>query len=132
MVSTGILAKNTTSNHTVPEEHHSYSEEKIKQFFKNYGDEKSIIASQLCNFTQKLSRCNAKASSDGHDHGSETSQEHLVEGTNEEKHHEEEDEEGHDEEDHHEEDHEEGHEEGHEGHEEEKVRAFSLYVQTLI
>lgn len=129
MVSTGIVAKNTTSNHTEPEEHHSYSEEKIEGFFKKYGDGNgNIIASQLCNFTQKLSGCNAKASSDGHDHGSETTQEHLVEGTNEseEEHHEEE-EEGHDED-------EDGHEEGHEeeGHEEEeKVRVFILYVGAL-
>ena len=147
MVSTGILAqKNTTisptsrpttseehhtgpdEHHTEKDEHHTYSEETIEQFFKKYGDGNgSIIASQLCNFTQKLSGCSAKASSDGHDHGSETSHEHSVDGTSEgevEHHEEKEHKEG-------EEEHEEGEEE-HEGdgeHEEEKVRIFMLNVR---
>lgn len=133
MVSTGILAqKNTTisptsspttpdEHHTEPDEHHTYSEETIEHFFEKYGDGNgSIIASQLCNFTQKLSGCSGKASSDGHDHGSETSQERLVDGTNE------------GEGEHHEEEaHEEGEEE-HEGegeHGEEKVRIFMLNVR---
>ena len=143
MLSTRILAqKNTTispksrpttpeehhtgpdEHHTGPDEHHTYSEETIEHFFEKYGDGNgSIIASQLCNFTQKLSGCSAKASSDGHDHGSETSHEHVVDGTNEgeEEHHEEEE-------------HEEGEEE-HEGegeHDEEKVRIFMFNVRASL
>jgi hypothetical protein len=102
------LALNSTSKPTEPEEDHSYTEELLEHFFEDYGDgDGNIIASQLCNFTQKLSGCKAAASGgDGHDHGGEKTVEKLVEGTEE---HGEEHEEEHGEE--HEEEHGEEHEE---------------------
>lgn len=97
LLSTGTLAaQNTTSNHTEPEEHHSFTEKLLEHFFEDYGDENgNIIASQLCNFTQKLSACTATASSDPHGHGAE---ENVVEGTKEELVEHGEDEEEHEEE----------------------------------
>ena len=92
-VSTGTSAQNKTGKHTQTNEHHSSTEELLEDFFKDYGDGNgNIIASQLCNFTQKLSGCStAKASSDGHDghdHGEERTEVTLVERTNEtEEHH---------------------------------------------
>ncbi|CAB4004081.1 Hypothetical predicted protein, partial [Paramuricea clavata] len=91
-----LAAQNTTSNHTEPEEQHSFTEELLEHFFEDYGDENgNIIASQLCNFTQKLSACSATTSIDPHGHGAE---ENVVEETHEELMEHGEDEEEHEEE----------------------------------
>lgn len=126
-LSTRTLAKNTINNHTESEEDHdSHIGEIIEDFFKDFGDGNgSIIASQFCNFSQKLSVCGSKGSEDGHGHAehgdeSERTEEHLEEGKHNEEEGHEEDKTGHEED---EDGHEDGHEDEETGHEEGKVRS---------
>lgn len=91
-LSTCALAQNTTQNQTKPEKHHSFTKKLLDDFFVDYGNgNRDIMASTLCNFTQKLNECGTKASSDGHaghgdehaGHGDEAMLEKLVDGAHE-------------------------------------------------
>lgn len=136
-LSTRTLAKNTTNNHTESEEDHdSHIGEIIEDFFKDFGDGNgSIIASQFCNFTQKLSVCGSKGSEDGHGHAEhgdepERTEEHLEEG----KHDGDTEEEGHDKDKTGHEEDEDGHEDGHEDeerHEDEEGKVRSCITMCL-